>query len=427
MTRSELINTIIRKNNYKTYLEIGVNTPAQPGWSHDNIKIDIKHGVDPSEKVNTTFKMTSDEFFSKHINVKYDIVFVDGLHLFEQAHRDIINSLKWLNDGGTVVVHDCNPITEITQRREKQVGPWHGDVWKAILKLRIENPNIIIYTVNTDEGCAIIQKGSQKLFISPKQDLEHLDFDYFDANRKEILNLISVIDFKKKINSYSFIDPLIEKTKKIYGKLQFKKTKIVLRTILRITKNTFLLRFKKNIKLNLGAASTRMGDYINIDSLFWKETDLLCELKHLPYFVKNGSASHIYASHVLEHFIINDVKKILRISYDTLQNSGEIRISVPDFDKIAKLYLDKKEEFKLKDPITWQGVVYGGQTYSNNFHKTGFTYHFLEQLLEEAGFNDVKEYDAEKFLAQYNIKDSSLYKKEFGEYISLNMVAKKII
>jgi predicted SAM-dependent methyltransferase len=168
-----------------------------------------------------------------------------------------------------------------------------------------------------------------------------------------------------------------------------------------------------------------MGDYINVDSLFMRETDLLCELKRLPLFVKKNSVTHMYASHILEHFSINDVKKILKISYNLLDKNGEMRISVPDFDKIASLYLAHKEEFKTKKEITWLGVIYGGQSSRYDFHKTGFNPNWLKKLLEEAGFRNIQEYDAVKFLSQYNIQDSSLYKKDFGDYISLNMVAYK--
>jgi hypothetical protein len=149
MTRIELINSLIKRNGYTTYLEIGVNTPAQPGFSHDSIEIETKHGVDPA--VDTTFRMTSDDFFAQNKNT-YDIVFVDGLHIFEQAHRDIEHALLVLNEGGIIVVHDCNPIREITQRRERASSVWHGDVWKAILKLRMERRDIKLYTVRTDEG-----------------------------------------------------------------------------------------------------------------------------------------------------------------------------------------------------------------------------------------------------------------------------------
>jgi hypothetical protein len=195
MTRTELINGLIKKYDFKTYLEIGVNTQAQPGYNWVGVDIPVKHGVDPN--VETTYKMTSDEFFDNYITQKYDIIFIDGLHLFEQVYRDIINSLNNLKDGGIIVVHDCNPVTEITQRRERVSDSWHGDVWKSIVKLRIENPNIDICTVDTDEGCGIIRKGTQSLLkITEGTDVE--DYSFLEKNRKEALNLISVDEFVEK-------------------------------------------------------------------------------------------------------------------------------------------------------------------------------------------------------------------------------------
>jgi len=195
MTRTELINNLIEKNNYKSYLEIGVNSPAQPGYNWVGVKIPVKHGVDPN--VETTYQMTSDEFFDNKITQKYDIIFIDGLHIFEQVYKDIINSLKALNENGVIVVHDCNPITEITQRRVRASDAWHGDVWKSIVKLRIENQELEICTVDTDEGCGIIKKGKQELLII-KDGVNQYEYDFLVENRKEALNLISVNEFKIK-------------------------------------------------------------------------------------------------------------------------------------------------------------------------------------------------------------------------------------
>lgn len=194
MTRTEIINAIINKYGYENYLEIGVNTPLQPGYNWIGIKCKTKHGVDPN--VDTTFKMTSNEFFEKYVSIKYDLIFIDGLHLFEQVYLDIVNSLKWLSHNGTIVVHDCNPITEITQLRERASGAWHGDVWKAIVKLRMEDINLSINTVDTDEGCGIIRRGNQTLLtVSPEEN--YYEYPFLEKRRKEALNLIDVEDFKE--------------------------------------------------------------------------------------------------------------------------------------------------------------------------------------------------------------------------------------
>lgn len=195
-SRSDIINLLINKFKYKKYLEIGVNDNKQPGWNWIKIDCELKHGVDPN--VDTTFKMTSDEFFENHITHKYDIIFIDGLHIFEQAYKDIVNSLKWLEDNGTIVVHDCNPLKEITQRRIRESDDWHGDVWKSILKLRLENNNIELYTIDIDEGCCVIRCGNQNLLNCNIDD--PYNFEYLDKNRKDILNLIQFEEFENKMN-----------------------------------------------------------------------------------------------------------------------------------------------------------------------------------------------------------------------------------
>jgi len=191
MTRTELINGLIQKNNYNTYLEIGVST----GTNFNGIKIPAKHSVDPD--ADATYHMTSDEFFENYISQKYDIIFVDGLHIHEQVYKDIINSLNYLNDNGTIVVHDCNPISEITQRREWVADSWHGDVWKSIVQLKTERTDIEICTVNTDEGCGIIRRGNQDILVINESENMY-DYSFLENNRVKALNLISVEEFRTK-------------------------------------------------------------------------------------------------------------------------------------------------------------------------------------------------------------------------------------
>jgi hypothetical protein len=201
LSRADVINALIVRYGYRSYLEIGVNTPAQPGWSHDSIQVETKHGVDPNPAVEATFPVTSDEFFERHVSRRYDIVFVDGLHLFEQAYRDIVNALAWLNENGTIVVHDTRPEKEITQRRERASDAWHGDVWKAILKLRLEAPELEIFTVDTDEGCTVIRRGAQPLLqvADPPEDM--YTWDFYEQHRDEILQLVDVQEFRSRLGT----------------------------------------------------------------------------------------------------------------------------------------------------------------------------------------------------------------------------------
>jgi hypothetical protein len=201
--RWEIINYLIKQNNYINYLEIGVNDAL----CIRQINIPHKDGVDPypgSEvgggifpEVN--YPIPSDDFFEfiKDHDIKYDIIFIDGLHHSDQVDKDIVNSLKHIQSNGTIVLHDCNPPKYETQLVPRQTGIWNGDVWKSLVKLRYSNSNITIDTVDTDWGVGIIQFGKQKLY--DKVSLEQsLDYFYFDKNRDELLNIISVEEFYKK-------------------------------------------------------------------------------------------------------------------------------------------------------------------------------------------------------------------------------------
>jgi hypothetical protein len=63
------------------------------------------------------------------------------------------------------------------------------------VKLRLENNNLEIYTVDTDEGCGIIRIGNQKLLTIDK-DTDPFNYSFLENNRKKALNLISVNEFK---------------------------------------------------------------------------------------------------------------------------------------------------------------------------------------------------------------------------------------
>jgi hypothetical protein len=184
MKRTDIINHIIEKNNYTKYLEIGVRNPDS---NFNLINAAHKDGVDPNGNCN--HPMTSDAFFEQlDEDIRYDIIFIDGLHLDFQVENDIKNSLKHLKDGGTIVMHDCNPPTEKHQVEEYDgFSPWNGTTWKAYAKFRMTDETLSMFVVDTDWGVGVITKGQQILY--PKADV--LDYNLLNENRSELLNLIT--------------------------------------------------------------------------------------------------------------------------------------------------------------------------------------------------------------------------------------------
>ena len=190
MNRHQIINYLIKNNDYSRYLEIGV----QKGHSFKKVICDHKDGVDPkpkSKKVSIDYIMTSDDFFNTiPSSQKYDIVFIDGLHEKDQVLADVRNSLDHLIDGGTIVLHDCNPESERMARLDR-----NGTVWEAVVELR-KDVNLNVKVVDDDFGVGIVTIGSQEVLDIP-EDVE-VTYDFLDSDRNNILNLISVEDFKKE-------------------------------------------------------------------------------------------------------------------------------------------------------------------------------------------------------------------------------------
>jgi hypothetical protein len=199
--RYDLINYIAEQYDFNDYLEIGVND----GSCIRKIKITNKDGVDPAPNSELGFgdpvpeinyQVTSDYFFENYAYKKYDVIFIDGLHHAEQVDIDIQNSLKYLNDGGFILLHDCNPPEYEIQLVPRQSGIWNGDVWKSIVKLRCTDPNLKINVIDTDWGIGLITKGKQEIYTKASLE-ECLEWNYFDKNRDEVLNIISVDEFYK--------------------------------------------------------------------------------------------------------------------------------------------------------------------------------------------------------------------------------------
>jgi len=182
MNRTDIINKFIDLFKYESYLEIGIDNP---NLNFNKINCKSKIGVDPNPKSQATFIKTSDDFFAANQN-KFDIIFIDGLHHSEQVIKDIDNSLKILNDNGTIIVHDCNPTSREMQEIPRSQGIWTGDVWRAWIHFR-QRPDLFMQVLDCDYGVGIIRKGRQKNEI---KDYTGISYFNFNNGKQKLLNLI---------------------------------------------------------------------------------------------------------------------------------------------------------------------------------------------------------------------------------------------
>jgi len=187
--RWDLIEYLIKKNNYTNYLEIG----CDQNQLFSKVLIENKIGVDPVSGGN--IRKTSDDFFKENVN-KFDIVFIDGLHTYEQVKKDILNSVNFLNENGIILVHDCMPDSLGKQAVPRYKMQWNGDVWKAIVDLR-QKENLNIYTCEMDQGIGIITNKKNSSVLKLNKPIGKIKFkDYFE-NYQEYMRVISLPEFKK--------------------------------------------------------------------------------------------------------------------------------------------------------------------------------------------------------------------------------------
>lgn len=152
--RYERINQLARINHAQSYLEVGVSA----GKTFSKVQIEKKVAVDPKFKFDQSkydstkvffYEMESDRFFvefaSKH--GPFDLIFLDGLHTFEQTFRDFCFSLNFSHKRTIWLIDDTLPNNWVeAQPNTKMVGGvrtifktggtlWMGDVYKTIFAI----------------------------------------------------------------------------------------------------------------------------------------------------------------------------------------------------------------------------------------------------------------------------------------------------
>ena len=187
--RWDLIEYLIKKYNYTNYLEIGCDRDQL----FSKVKIQNKIGVDPFS--GGTVRKTSDKFFLEN-NEKFDIVFIDGLHIYSQVKKDILNSVQCLKPNGIVLVHDCMPDSIGKQAVPRYKMQWNGDVWKAIVDLR-QHDNLEIFTCEIDQGIGIISNKKNSSILKLDIPINKIKFKDYYYNYKEYMRVINLKEFKE--------------------------------------------------------------------------------------------------------------------------------------------------------------------------------------------------------------------------------------
>ena len=117
-------------------------------------------GVDPAPQVSVTLpesarvmETTSDRFFEDGpgdlLPSAPDLVFIDGMHLFEFALRDFMHVEHLSTPATVVVIDDIFPNHPGQADRERKTRVWTGDVWKLYLCLQENRPDLSLLALDT--------------------------------------------------------------------------------------------------------------------------------------------------------------------------------------------------------------------------------------------------------------------------------------
>jgi len=216
MNRTDVIQSIIDKTDACSYLEIGVadGSNFHPIRARDKTAVDPAFGFRARNRIRWSIKnrcnirakyheQPSDEYFKRiRPSQKFDVVFIDGLHTYQQSLRDVVNALNCLSQAGVIIMHDCNPANaaeacpaeNLEQAGKLNVpgwnGEWCGDVWKTICHLRSREPNLQVFVLDCDRGLGIVTRGNTEGLLNlTKDEIAALTYEDLANDRKNLLNL----------------------------------------------------------------------------------------------------------------------------------------------------------------------------------------------------------------------------------------------
>ncbi len=182
--RIALVNKIVSLYENPSYLEIGCAGDVL----FKSVNAPNKIGVDPA--AGGTNRMTSDQFFETN-SQHFDVVFIDGLHTYNQVWKDVENSLRFLKRDGFIVLHDMIPNNWIEQHCPIITNSvWTGDVWKLSFDL-VNLRGADYFLVSVDHGIGVLRKSEGQVQLLPPSLDEATKYSFFLDN----INNLPIVDW----------------------------------------------------------------------------------------------------------------------------------------------------------------------------------------------------------------------------------------
>jgi predicted SAM-dependent methyltransferase len=120
------------------------------------------------------------------------------------------------------------------------------------------------------------------------------------------------------------------------------------------------------------------GETLRVDIREDVKPDFRCDIRHTPF--ASAEFDVVFSSHTVEHFSRFEVNEVITEMSRILKADGELRLVMPNMKWAAQHIMNDEVDVDVMN------VLYGAQTYAENFHKAGYTPEMLEQLLRQHGF-----------------------------------------
>lgn len=207
MQRAEVVQAVLDLYKAPSYLEVGVfdGSTFHAVKAARKVAVDIKFSLDLAAARAAVagqdvhyHEHPSDDYFAKVVGSElFDVVFIDGLHTFDQTLRDMLNAIAHLREGGVIVIDDVIPPTYAASLpsleenvafravRNIQQIDWMGDVYRLVFFLRDYLPTFSFATVAENHGMAVLWRQTRPLDPAPRrvEEISRLTFAECLLNR----------------------------------------------------------------------------------------------------------------------------------------------------------------------------------------------------------------------------------------------------
>ena len=145
------------------------------------------------------------------------------------------------------------------------------------------------------------------------------------------------------------------------------------------------------MKLHLGRGPRHLEGFVHVDIDNQEHIDFPnTDISNLD-MIKDKTVDLIYTCGSFEYFDREKAPLVLKEWKRVLKVGGQLKISVPDFQSIVKVYVNNKDV----DGIGILGPLYGKWQVNAGhhvYHKTVYDFVSLKNMLENSGFSKVKNY-----------------------------------